>query len=80
MIQILHERGFVDESRIKEYFKIAKDKETKEEIPEFSLLTILKNQPDFANKISQLEYVAKSLGARVIITTKYHVEYAGEGI
>ena len=53
---------------------------TKKEIPDFSLLTMLKTQPDFANEVSQLEYVAKSLGARVIITTKYHAEYAGDGI
>ena len=80
MIQTMHERGFVDENRINEYLKIAKDKMNKEEIPEFSLLTMLKTQPEFANKVSQLEYVAKYLGARVIITTKYHAEYAGEGI
>ena len=80
MIQILHERGYVDENRINEYFKIAKDKVTKKENREYSLLTMLKNQPDFANEVSQLEYVATSLGARVIITTKYHAEYAGEGI
>ena len=30
--------------------------------------------------MSQLEYVCSSLGVKVLITTKYHAEYAGEGI
>ena len=80
MLQVLWERGFIDLKRMKEYKVIVKDKVTKMEIPEFLLLTMLKLQPDFANKFSQLEFVAQSLGARVIITTKYHDEYAGEGI
>ena len=41
---------------------------------------MMMNCNDFANEISQLEHVAKSPGARVIITTKYHAEYAGEGV
>ena len=65
---------------MKECKVIAKDKVTKMEIPELSLLTMLKSQPDFANKVSQLKFVAQSLGAGVIITTKYHAKYAGEGI
>lgn len=44
------------------------------------MLHILQKCTDFANETSQLEYVGKSLGVRVIITTKYHAEYAGEGI
>jgi hypothetical protein len=35
---------------------------------------------DFENEVSQLEYVGQSLGVMVLITTKYHAEYAGEGI
>ena len=65
---------------MKECKVIAKDKVTKMEIPEFLLLTMLKSQPDFANKVSQLKFVAQSLGAGVIITTKYHAKYAGKGI
>jgi len=32
------------------------------------------------NEKSQLEYVCESLGVEALITTKYHAEYAGEGI
>jgi hypothetical protein len=35
---------------------------------------------DFANEKTQLEYMCGSLGVKVLITTKYHAEYAGEGI
>ena len=80
ILQTLWERGFVDVTKMKEYKAIAKDRVTKKEIPHFSLLSMLKSQPDFATEVSQLKYVAQSLGTRVIITTKYHAEYAGEVI
>ena len=35
---------------------------------------------DFTNEKTQLEYVCGCLGVKVVITTKYHAEYAGEGI
>ena len=35
---------------------------------------------DFENEVAQLDYVGQSLGVMLIITTKYHAEYAGEGI
>ena len=49
-------------------------------VPEFSLIHLLENCADFKNEKTQLEYVCESLGGRAIITTKYHCEYAGEGI
>jgi hypothetical protein len=35
---------------------------------------------DFANEPSQLEFVCSECGVEALITTKYHAEYAGEGI
>ncbi len=35
---------------------------------------------DFVNEKTQMEFVCDSLGAEALITTKYHAEYAGEGI
>ncbi len=49
-------------------------------VKEFSLEMMLDNCVDFANETTQLEYICKSLGAEALITTKYHAEYAGEGI
>ena len=34
---------------------------------------------DFANELTQLEYVAQELNSSVLITIKYHAELAGEG-
>ena len=49
-------------------------------VKEFSLEMMLDSCVDFANETTQLEYMCKRLGAEALITTKYHAEYAGEGI
>ena len=49
-------------------------------VPELSLLHMMESCSDFSSEVSQLEYVSESLGSKVIITTKYHAEYAGEGV
>ncbi len=49
-------------------------------VPEYSLSVMMGRCTDFANEKSQLEYVCESLGVEALITTKYHAEYAGEGI
>ncbi len=49
-------------------------------VKEYSLEHQLETCTDFANEQTQLEYVCSSLGVRVLITKKYHAEYAGEGI
>ena len=40
----------------------------------------METSPDFTNEVSQLEYFCQELGARVVIATKFHEEYASEGI
>jgi hypothetical protein len=49
-------------------------------IPEYSLSVLMGRCTYFANKKSQLEFVCQSLGVEALIITKYHAEYAGEGI
>jgi hypothetical protein len=49
-------------------------------VKEYSLGNLLEACTDFANEKTQLEYVCCCLGVKVVITTKYHAEYAGEGI
>jgi hypothetical protein len=49
-------------------------------VKEFSLAHMLETCTDFANEKTQLEFVCQSLGTEALITTKYHAEYAGEGI
>jgi hypothetical protein len=41
---------------------------------------MLETCTDFANEMTQLEFVCQSLGTEALITTKYHAEYAGEDI
>ena len=49
-------------------------------IPQYSLTTLMESCTDFKNEMSQLEFVCHSLGCKALITTKYHAEFAGEGI
>ena len=49
-------------------------------VEEISLRHMMGQCTDFAEEMSQLESIGKKLGCTVIITTKYHAEYAGEGI
>ena len=44
-------------------------------IPQYSLTTLMESCTDFKNEISQL-----GPGGKALITTKYHAEFAGEGI
>ena len=78
-LQVLWERGFIDETRFLEY-KLRAEDDCGRMIPKLLLLHLMENCTYFARKFSQLEYVGKSLGIRVLITTKYHTEYAGEGV
>ena len=47
MIQVLWERGFIDVARMKDYKGMAKDKVTKKDIPELSLLHMMKLVTNF---------------------------------
>ena len=79
LLQVLWERGFIDELKVKNY-RIKMLDEDGNMVPEFSLEPMMANCPDFLNEMSQLEYVCQQLGTKTIITTKYHAEFAGEGI
>jgi hypothetical protein len=45
-----------------------------------SLKHILSQQLDFKNELSALQHLAKRLGTKVICSSKFHAEIAGEGI
>jgi hypothetical protein len=79
LLQVLWERGWIDESKISQYKKVVTN-DAGYPVKEFSLGMMLDSCTDFANETTQLEFVCESLGAEAIITTKYHAEYAGEGI
>ena len=50
-----------------------------EEVHHLSYVRIMESYLDFANELTQLEYVAQELDASVLITIRYHTELAGEG-
>ena len=79
LLQVLWERGWIDESKIARYKKIVTD-DAGFIVKEFSLARMLETCTDFANEKTQLEFVCQSLGTEALITTKYHAEYAGEGV
>ena len=79
LFQVLAERGWIDLSNIKKYKMVATDSDGNI-VPEYSLTHLMGRCTDFANEKSQLEYVCEKLGARAVTTTKYHAEYAGEGV
>jgi hypothetical protein len=79
LLQVLWERGFIDESKLKQYRKRVLD-ENGDIIPEMSLCYLLEQCHDFLHEKTQLEYVCEQLGVKALITTKYHCEFAGEGI
>jgi hypothetical protein len=79
MLQILWERGWIDVNKLNEYKMMVED-DAGFVVPEYSLSVMMGRCTDFANEKSQLEYVCESLGVEALITTKYHAEYAGEGI
>ncbi len=79
LLQVLWERGFIDESKLKQYRKRVLD-ENGDTVPEMSLCHMLEQCHDFLHEKTQLEYVCEQLGVKALITTKYHCEFAGEGI
>ena len=58
MLQVMWERGFVDESKLQCY-KIKVLDDSGEIVPEFSLENMVKSCHDFLNEMSQLEYVCQ---------------------
>jgi len=77
--QVLWERGFIDASKPYSHYQVEKKVDGKV-VEDISLRHMMGKCTDFAEEVSQLEAIGKKLGCSVIITTKYHAEYAGEGI
>ena len=81
MFQVLWERGWVDETRWKDYRLVARDPDDDNQIIEsLSLKFQMENCHDFQNEETQLQTVASAYGIKVMMTPKYHAEIAGCGI
>ena len=79
MLQILWERGWIDEDRVSEYQLLSKD-EDGEIDEELSLRFLLGSCRDFVEEKSRLEYIASLYDMKIWMTPKYHAEIAGCGI
>lgn len=79
LYQVCVERGWANPEEKHKYKVIATDTNG-DILPDYSLLHLVENFPDFKNETSQLEHICSKLGCEAIITTKYHAEFAGEGI
>ena len=80
MLQILWERGWIDERRLNDYTVNGKKDALGTTINETSLKYLLGNCEDFINEESMLQYYGRMMGVTVDRTPKCHCELAGEGI
>lgn len=79
LLQVMWERGFIDEEKLDKYKLTATDHDG-ELIEEYSLRHLMSNCTDFATEKSQLQSIAEEYDMEVIMTPKYHCEIAGCGI
>jgi hypothetical protein len=83
LLQVLWERGWIDEGRLDRYTMdpaTDEDGEVLEGAEEWSLRCLMASCLDFAEEMTALQHVGHELGVSVIITPKFHAELAGEGI
>ena len=79
LLQILWERGWIDEDSLSEYSLLKKDEDGN--LDEFfSLKFLMASCKDFVEEQSKLQYIGSLYGMRVWLTPKYHAEIAGCGI
>jgi hypothetical protein len=79
LLQVLWERGWIDESKLDEYKIIKKDDEGIV-VDDKSLEVMLASCFDFADDITELQAKGEEMEVIVIPTTKFHAEMAGKGI
>ena len=92
MLQVLWERGWIDESKLDLYSEkgqidqLDEDGKVQEEFKPFVLRTLLSNCRDFKEEKSAMEVLIDKLSSKgtpsieLLTTPKYHCELVGEGI
>ena len=95
LLQVLWERGWIDESRCKEStdkegckilniscytLNVKKNPITGTLDESMSLRHIIATCSDFIHEETALLYMGSQLGLKVMLTPKFHCEFAGEGI
>ena len=92
LLQVLWERGFINEREVKKYRLEAQDIHKdefgtiKQEYLPYLLRELMANCSDFKNEKSAMEHLCEQLSSKgdnsisIVPTPKYHCELAGEGI
>jgi len=81
ILQILQERGLIDDSNYKLMTVDGKkDPDSEGILQGSSLRALLDDCCDFKNELSALQLLGQEIGITVDATPKYHAELAGEGI
>ena len=92
LLQILWERGFIDENNLHLYSLKGKKKQLddngklQKEFEQYSLRTLMSRCSDFANEKSAMEHLFMQLSEKgeqtlkMLTSPKYHCELAGEGV
>ena len=75
LLQVLWERGLIDDSRVQQYTKDGRGTDK-----EHSLLRMMEACSDFKNELSALQHLGQQIGITVDWTPKFHCEMAGEGV
>ena len=80
LLQVLWERGFIDNSNLKQYSLTGKKDDLGTIDTSTSLRHIMGMCEDFLNEEGMLQHIANNLGVTVLLTPKCHAELAGEGV
>ena len=83
MLQILWERGWIDESKVVRFYTTNGKKIRKDDakiIEGSSLKQLISNLPSFKKEITLLQFRVQQLGVSLHCSPKYHPEIAGKAI
>jgi hypothetical protein len=80
VLQVLWERGFINEKNLKQYTVDGRKDAFDYLQPHTSLKYLLDNCTDFKEEESMLQSIGSTLGVSINWTPKHHCELAGEGI
>jgi hypothetical protein len=83
LLQVLWERGWIDEAQLDKYTMDAAtdgDGEILEGAEDWSLKYLMTSCLDFAEEMTALQHVGSQLGVSVIFTPKFHAKLSGEGV
>ena len=77
--QILWERGWINETQLNMYQKVAVDKDGGKVI-HLPLLRLMEQCLNFFNEVTEMEIMAEKMGVCIMVNMKYHTKLVDEGV